>query len=103
MGRCLFRHKWAIETETKRGSHGFRETRVIPYRTCERCGAIERGIYDGSLKNIIWERLRERANVTASRPRVFRQPGSLFDRLAHSCGLRRTRMSDGNRPGDALH
>jgi len=102
MGRCLFRHKWAIESETKRGVHGLPVRTVLPYRTCERCGAIERGIYDGSLKNIIWERSRERANITASWPRVFRQLGSVFDRLAHSFGLRRTRMSDRKRPGDAL-
>jgi len=88
MGRCLFTHKWAINTATRRGSHGFRETYVIPYRTCERCGAIEHGIYDGSLKHIVWEPLRESSDSTPRRSGFFRQTSSLLDRLAHSFGLR---------------
>jgi len=94
MGRCLFRHKWAIQTETKRGPHGLPIKTVIPYRTCERCGVIERGIYDGSLKNIVWQRLRERADIIPSRSGFSRQAGSAFDRWAHMCGLRRTKISD---------
>ena len=94
MKRCFFSHKWIIQTETKRRVDGFYVRSVIPYRTCERCGKMERGIHDKFWGDIVWEPLRADTDITLGKERFFRQPVSPVDQLAHSLGLRRSRKSD---------
>ena len=91
---CLFAHKWVIQTETKRRPDGFHVRSVIPYRRCERCGAVQRGIHDKFWKDIVWEPLRRGTDITSGRVRFFRQPSSPLDQLAHSWGFRRSRLGD---------
>jgi len=93
-GVCLFVHKWAIHTETRRDVHGFSVTSVIPYRTCERCGAVQRGIHDKFWRDIVWEPIRKGTDISPGRNRFFRQPSSPLDQLAHSWGFRRSRSGD---------
>ena len=97
MGGCLFVHKWAIHTESRRDTHGFYVRSVIPYRTCERCGQIQRGIFDTFWRDILWEPLRKGTDISPGRDRFFRQPTSPLDQLAHSWGLRRSRAGDSKR------
>ncbi len=94
MGRCLLMHKWAIHTETRRDVRGFYVKSVIPYRTCERCGRMQRGIFDTFWRDIVWEPLRKGTDISSGRNRFFRQPSSPLDQLAHSWGLRRSRAGD---------
>lgn len=108
--RCLIKHKWVRKVPSVRS--------VVPIRTCEQCGTMQRGIYDPFWRDIAWETMRERAYtkptqiqvarqissswetieggayVTWERAQIVRKPSSLLDRLAHSLGLRRNRMSD---------
>jgi len=91
---CLFVHNWNIQTETRRDGHGFSVTSVIPYRTCERCGQMQRGIFDTFWRDIVWEPLRKGTDMSPGRNRFFRQPASPLDQLAHSWGLRRSRSGD---------
>jgi hypothetical protein len=79
---CLFIHKW--------GSKIFDST-AFYYRTCERCGTMQRGIYGN------WETMRESIYIKSQQIRIVRKPSSWFDRLAHTLGLRRSRMNDGTR------
>lgn len=116
MKRCLFTHKWIRKASNLRSA--------VPYRTCERCGTMQRGIYDSFWKDISWETIRERAHstlaqiqvaespsfgweplrerayVTPERIRFVRKPSSRLNRLAHSLGLRRSRVSDATRSGN---
>jgi hypothetical protein len=94
MQRCLFLHKWAIHTESRRDVHGFYVKSVVPYRTCERCGQMQRGIFDGVWRDIVWEPLRKGTDISPGRERFFRKPSSPIDQLAHSWGLRRSRSGD---------
>ena len=94
LGGCLFVHKWNIQTETRQDVHGFSVISVIPYRTCERCGQMERGIFDTFWRDIVWEPLRKGTGMSPGRNRFFRQPSSPLDQLAHSWGLRRSRSGD---------
>jgi len=101
MRRCLFVHKWAIHTESRRDVHGFNVKSVIPYRTCQRCGRMQRGIFDTLWRDIVWEPLRKGTDISPGRERFFRQPSSPLDQLAHSWGLRRSRSGDRKVSGDA--
>jgi hypothetical protein len=101
MERCLIVHKWAIHTESRRDAHGFDVKSVIPYRTCERCGQMQRGIFDSFWRDIVWEPLRKGTDISPGRNRFFRQPTSPLDQLAHSWGLRRSRSGDRKRSDDA--
>jgi hypothetical protein len=107
---CLVTHKWVIKPLNA-------ESR-LPYRLCERCGTMQRGIYDVFWKDISWETLRERAYTKSMQIQIAREPSSPWetlrehahitlgkvpfvrkttsrlDQLAHSLGLRRTRKSD---------
>lgn len=94
MRLCLFVHKWAIHTESRRDVHGFCVNSVIPYRTCERCGQMQRGIFDAFWRDIVWEPLRKGTDISPKRDRFFRRPSSPFDQLAHSWRLRRSRSGD---------
>jgi len=94
MKRCLFTHTWILQTETKRRIDGFSVRSVIPYRTCKRCGKMQRGIHDKFWGDIVWEPLRADTDITLEKARFFRQPMSPIDQLAHSLGLRRSRKSD---------
>jgi len=94
MLRCLFTHKWAIGTRLNVRSHGTYIRSVLPYRTCERCGTVQRGIYKTLWGDLSWETIRERTYIRSQQVRIVRQPSSRLDQLAHTLGLRRTRMSD---------
>jgi len=94
MRRCLFAHKWAIHTESRRDVHRFHMNSVIPYRTCERCGQLQRGIFDTFWRDIVWEPLRKGTDISPGRERFFRRPSSALDQLTHSWGLRRSRSGD---------
>lgn len=91
---CLFMHKWVIKTESSARRDGGYTNTVIPYRECERCRMLQRGIFDGFWKDIVWETLREGTDVTSKRERFFRKPSGPLDQLAHSLGLRRSRVGD---------
>lgn len=108
--RCLFGHKWVRKASNVRS--------LLPYRTCERCGTMQRGIYDPFWRDIAWETIRERAyttpvqiqiarqpsvpwetivehaHVTWERVQIVRKPSSWIDQLTHSMGLRRSRKRD---------
>jgi hypothetical protein len=101
LSRCLFVHQWAIHTESRRDVHGFHVKSVIPYRTCQRCGRMQRGIFDTLWRDIVWEPLRTGTDISPGRERFFRQPSSPLDQLAHSWGLRRSRSGDRTASGDA--
>lgn len=94
MRGCLFVHKWAIHTESRRDVHGFHVNSVVPYRTCEQCGQMQRGIFDTFWRDIVWEPLRKGTDISPDRDRFFRKPSSPLDQLAHSWGLRRSRSGD---------
>ena len=102
MQRCLFAHKWAIHTESRRDIHGFYVKSVIPYRTCERCSLTQRGIFDTFWRDIVWEPLRNGTDISPGRDRFFRRPSSPLEQLAHSWGLRRSRSGDRTPSKDAL-
>ena len=108
--RCLFAHKWIIKASDLRSA--------IPYRTCEHCGTIQRGIYDPFWRDIEWETIRERAfsaqapidvvsepsyareaileraRISPEQIQFVRKPSSRLDQWAHSLRLRRSRSSD---------
>jgi len=84
--RCLFAHKWVM------GKTAFRY--LHPHRTCERCGIMQRSIYDAFWRDTAWETMRERTYHKSYQLRIVRQPSSWLDRLAHTIGLRRTRRGD---------
>jgi len=94
MKRCLFLHKWVIQTETARNIDGFKVISVIPYRICERCGAMRRGIHDRFWRDIVWEPMRAGTDITSGRVRFFRDPSSSLAQLTHSLGISRTRTTD---------
>ncbi len=89
--RCLLKHKWVM-------GETFDVKSFAPWRKCKRCGTIQRGIYDKDRKNITWETMRERVYNKEKHGRIVRQPSSQSDQLAHSLGLRRSRISDKPRP-----
>lgn len=91
--RCLFTHKWVIGKEFNVRSNGHYVRSVLPYRTCERCGTMQRGIYKTLWRDIAWETMRERNYIKSQQYQIFRQPPSTrLNKLAHSLGLRRSRM-----------
>ena len=81
--RCLFTHQWTINVKS-----------VHAYRTCKRCGKMQRGIYDGLYQDIVWETMRARAYVTPDQFQIVRKPPSRLGELTHTLGLRRSRMTD---------
>ena len=91
---CLFGHKWVLQTDSSLQRDGFNVRYAIPYRRCERCGKLERGVRDAFWRDIVWEPLRQGTDILSERPRFFRQPTGLLDQLAHSWGMRRSRASD---------
>lgn len=88
---CMFTHQWKIVLKT-RLAHKTR----LAYRTCRRCGLMQRGIYDGLYQDIVWESTRERTFIRSQQVRIVRQPLSLVEQIAHFLRLRRTRMTDRN-------
>lgn len=83
---CLFAHKWVEGKPALRFLH--------PYRTCEHCGVMQRGIYDPYWKDTVWETMRERIYLKSEQIRIVRQSPSKLDKWAHALGLRRTRRND---------
>lgn len=100
--RCLLTHKWVIGTEFNVRSPGPYVRSVLPYRTCERCGTMQRGIFKALWTDISWETIRERAYVKSQQRAIVRHPSSRLDQLAHTLGLRRCRMSDGRNRTNTL-
>jgi len=84
--RCLIAHKWVM------GKTAFRYLHA--YRTCERCGIMQRSIYDAFWRDTAWETMRERTYIKSYQLRIVRRPSSWLDRLSHTIGLRRTRRGD---------
>lgn len=108
--RCLFAHKWIVKASELR--------LAVPYRTCEHCGTIQRGIYDPFWRDIEWETIRERAFSESADINVVSEPSYQWDtavenarilpeqigfirkrssrlnQWAHSLRLRRSRASD---------
>lgn len=87
--RCLLSHKWVTSWE-KSFVRSF-----VPYRRCRRCGIMQRGIYDSLTRDLSWQTVRERTYIAAQQIRIVRRSSSRLDQLAHTLGLRRSRMSDG--------
>jgi len=86
--RCLFAHKWVTSWEKT-----FVRS-IVPYRKCRRCGVVQRGIFDSLTRDVSWETLRERNYMKAQQIRVARQPASWLHQLAHTLGVRRSRIGD---------
>jgi len=76
---CLLTHRWDKRVFDRSAFY---------YRTCKRCGKIQRGIYN------TWEIVRERAYVKSEQLGIVRRPSTRLDRLAHTLRLRRTRAND---------
>lgn len=92
--RCLFKHKWGSPKAVS-VTASVRYVRTVHYyRTCKRCGTMQRGIYDRFWNYSVWETMRERSYIKSQQLNIVRQPSSRLDQLAHTLGLRRSRMSD---------
>jgi hypothetical protein len=102
MMRCLLTHKWVIGTEFNVRSPSPYIRSVLPYRTCERCGTMQRGIFKALWRDISWETVRERTYIKSQQRQIVRHPSSPLDQLAHTLGLRRSRMRDGRGRRNAL-
>ena len=70
---------------------------VASYRTCKRCGVLQRAVHCSLSGQVAWETMRERTCLELQHLQVVRQPSSMLEGLAHSFGLRRRRMSDRNK------
>lgn len=95
--RCLFTHKWVLGKAFNVRSRVPYVRSVLPYRTCERCGSMQRGTHDPYSGEVAWETMRERTYIKSEQIRIVRQPASWLRHLAHALGVRRSRMSDGAR------
>jgi len=85
--RCLFSHRWGRSIINVQFSRA--------YRTCARCGTMQRGVFDRFWDDISWETVRERTYIESQAIRIVREPVSRLGRLAHSFWLRRSRTGDG--------
>jgi len=99
MMRCLFTHRWIMGKAFNVRSSVPCIASVLPCRTCERCGTMQRGIYDLLSGHISWETMRERNYIEVEKIRIVRKPTSRLDQLAHTLGLRRSRVRDKTRSG----
>lgn len=92
--RCLLTHKWGnVKAVTNTSCVGY--VRAVPYyRTCIRCGVMQRGIYDRFWNYTAWETMRERTYIDSQQTRIVRESSPRLDQMAHTLGLRRSRMSD---------
>ncbi len=91
---CLLSHKWNMEKLFRFEAPVLHGKSDVYYRTCERCGAVQRGIYDILLGGIFWETLRKHDQSCWQEIRIVRQRSSRFEQLVHSLNLRRSRTSD---------
>jgi hypothetical protein len=55
---------------------------------------MQRGVYESLTRDLSWETMRERTYLAAQQVRIVRQPLSGLAQLAHTLGLRRSRISD---------
>ena len=88
--RCIFAHQWATDITSVLADR----TSVLAYRHRKRCGTIQRSIYDAVHKDVAWETIGEREFIRSQQNEIVRKPSSRLDPLAHTLGLRRSRMSD---------
>jgi len=95
--RCLLIHKWVLGKTFNVRSRIPYVRSVLPYRICERCGSMQRGTYDAYSGDVAWETMRERTYIKSEQIRIVRRTSSRLEQLAHTLGLRRSRMSDGTR------
>jgi len=58
---------------------------------------MQRGTYDAYSGDVAWETMRERTYIKSEQIRIVRRASSRLEQLAHTLGLRRSRMSDGTR------
>ena len=92
--RCPFTHKWVIGKAFDVRSRVPYVRHVLPYRTCERCGTMQRGAHDAYSGGTAWETMRERTYIKSEQIRIVRHPASRLQHLAHALGLRRSRRDD---------
>jgi len=92
--RCLLIHKWGNPKAVTATSCVPYVRTVLHYRTCRRCGTMQRGIYDRFWNYMVWETMRERTYIKSQQLKIVREPSPRLDRLAHTLGLRRSRMGD---------
>jgi hypothetical protein len=97
--RCLFKHKWIMGKAFHVKSRVPYVRHVLPSRTCERCGTMQRGNIQSFSRDIAWETMRERIYIKSEQIHIVRHPSSWLDQLAHTLGLRRSRMRDKMRLG----
>lgn len=98
--RCLFTHKWVVGRAFNVASRVPYVRHVLPYRTCQRCGTMQRGAHDAYSGGIAWETMRERTYIKSEQVRIVRRPVSRLQRLAHALGLHRSRRDDAKKaPG----
>jgi len=92
--RCLLSHKWNMDKLFHLASPILHGKPNLYYRTCDRCGAVQRGIYDILSGGIAWETLRKHDQSCWQQIRIVRQRTSRFKQLVHALNLRRSRISD---------
>lgn len=97
--RCLFKHQWVAAKAFHVKSRLPYVRYVLPRRTCQRCGVMQRGTYNTYSGAIIWETMRERTYVKSQQLQIVRRPSSWLDQWAHTLGLRRSRTRDRARLG----
>lgn len=95
--RCLLAHKWVVGQAFNVRSRIPYVRSILPYRICERCGTMQRGTYDAYSRDVDWETMRERTYIKSEQIRIVRRPSSRLEQLAHTLGLRRSRIGDGTR------
>ena len=92
--RCLLSHKWSMAKLLRFESAVPHARPSLYYRSCDRCGAVQRGVYDILSGGISWETLREHDRSRLEQIQIIRQRSSRLEQLAHSLNLRRSRQGD---------
>ena len=90
---CLFAHRWIL-------GEVFDVQSFSPWRKCTRCGVVQRGVYDAVREDITWETMRDRSYDQSLHRQIVRRRTSGLDQLAHSFGLRRSRIGDRSGPAN---
>jgi len=92
--RCRLKHRWVVGRTFHVKSRVPYVRQVLPHRTCERCGTMQRGRHDIYSGNIVWETMRERTYIKSQQLQIVRRTSSWLDRWAHTLRLRRSRIHD---------
>ena len=87
---CFVVHKWVTHPRYLDMVFGS----DVAYRKCTRCGKTQLGVLDRQGLRITWSTMREGRFRDAREVQALRRPSSRLSQIAHSLGLRRTRVTD---------